>query len=114
MRRGCRGFGSMESMGTEETVSPGTGSGGGWGGARVGRRALRPLPSALRGASTLFMVQDLFRELDVAFRATGAGIVSENGLTKAWRLREADAAGDNGAEDLVAEKVAKVGRHLPG
>src|ERR1017187_1941038 len=111
-RRGCRGFGSIESIGAEEAVSPGTGSGSGREGARVGSRALSPLPSALRGVSTLFMVQDLFRELNVTLRATGAGIVAENGLAEAWRLRQSDAAGNDGSKHLVAEELTQVRRYL--
>src|ERR1035441_9973190 len=76
-RRGWRGLGSMRSMEIERSAaSPGT-SASGLGG-RVGRRALRPLPRALRGLSGLFMmIEDLFGESDVAFGPTGPGVIDQ-------------------------------------
>src|SRR5208283_354671 len=72
------------------------------------RRAPRPLPSALRGFSVLFMVQDLFRQPDVALGALGARVVSENGLAETGRFGQANAAGDDSGKDLIREKLSKI------
>ena len=79
---------------------------------RAGIRALMPLPSALR-VSGLLMVEDLFCELDVALRAFRAWIIGENRLTETGRFGQANTAGDYGFEDLLSEKLFKVGCNLP-
>src|ERR1700690_2370645 len=81
---------------------------------RVGRSAPLPLPSALRGCSDLLMVENLFGEFDVAFRPLGSGVVGEDGFAETGRFGQADAAGDDGAENFVLEELPEVGGHLPG
>src|SRR5579871_621260 len=95
VRRGWRGFGSMESMAMVWAFSTGAGVGGAVGG-RVGSSAPSPLPSALRGFSVLFMIEDLFRELDVAFGAFRSGVVAQNRFPKAGSLRQPNASRDDG------------------
>src|ERR1700694_5917933 len=87
-----------------------------WGadGVRVGRRALMPLPSALRGFSVLLMSEYLFGEFDIAFGAPGAGVVAKDGLAETGCLRQPDAARDHGLEDLVVEEFLKVSGNLAG
>ena len=81
--------------------------------ARRGARS-SPLPSTLRGFSVLFMVENLFCELDVAFRAFGAGIVGENRLAETGRLGQANASRNYGFEDLISEELLQIGCDLPG
>jgi len=57
------------------------------------------------------MVQNLFGELDIALSAPGTGIVAENGLAEAWRLREPDASWNDSTENLVAEKLTQIRRY---
>src|SRR5579862_6884726 len=80
--RGCNGFGPIASMDNQTTPSfEGGGSVVGCGVGLVGRRALRPLPRALRGFSTfLFMLQNFLGEADIAFGAAGTNVVSQNSL----------------------------------
>src|ERR1035437_10428841 len=112
-RRGCSGFGSMESMGT--VCAEESGAGGAatacW---RVGRSEPRPLPSALRGLSILFMVQDLFGQLDIALRAPRAGIISKDRLAETRCFRQANTSRNDGLEHLVAKKAGEVGGDLTG
>src|SRR5208283_3005957 len=115
MRRGCSGLGSMLSIGILSAASwVGAGGGPGWCVGRVGSRAPRPLPSALRGFSVLFMVEDLFGQPDVAFGALGAGVVSKNGFAETGGLGQANTAGNYSCEDLVIEKLSEIGRDLTG
>src|ERR1017187_1081888 len=115
MRRGCSGLGSMLSIGMLSAASSfGAGGGKGWFVGRVGSRAPRPLPSALRGFSVLFMIEDLFGQPDVAFGTLGAGVVSKNGFAETGRLGQANAAGNDGGEDLVFEELSEIGRDLAG
>ena len=60
------------------------------------------------------MVEDLFREFDIAFGPAGAGVVGEDGFAETGGFGQADAARDDGLEDLVLEEVAQVGGHLAG
>src|SRR5947207_3031262 len=101
MRRGWSGLGSIRST-SRNCASSGTildsaavgvaaGAGGGGAWVRLARRALRPLPSTLRGFSALFMIQNLFCELNVAFGAFGAGVVAEDRFAEAGGFREANA-----------------------
>src|SRR5580692_8983929 len=83
-------------------------------GGRVGRSALRPLPSTLRALSGLFTVQNLLCQLNVTFRTRGAGVVGQNRLAKARRLSQAYAPRNDGVEYLLFEKIAQVGGNLPG
>src|SRR5271169_3915069 len=85
--RGCKGLASMESIGTLSDVSSRAGAGGATGG-RVGSRAPRPFPRALRVVSVLFMVEDLFGEFDVALCAPGAGVIRKDRLSEARRLSQ--------------------------
>src|SRR5260370_40501017 len=119
MRRGCSGLGLMSSIATLSEDSRGsagvwgTGAGGGvW--VRVGRSAPIPLPSALRGCSVLFMVEDLFGEFNIAFGPLGSGVIGQDGFAKAGRFGQADAAGDDGAEDFILEEFTEIGGHLTG
>ena len=60
------------------------------------------------------MVEDLFGEFDVAFRPFGAGVIGQDGFAETGRFGQADAAGDDGPEDLVLEEFPQVGGHLAG
>src|SRR3954451_24544521 len=103
----------MESALSPRSAAGGCGCGGG-AGVRVGRSAPIPLPRALRGLSDFCMVQDLFRELDIAFSTAGARVIGKDGLAETGGFGEADAAGDDGFEDLVFEEVAEIVRDLAG
>src|ERR1017187_5329809 len=119
-RRGWNGFGWMKSTGMLRVDSCGShgsgdGTGGGcWTWVRVGRSAPIPLPSARRGCSVLLMVEDLFGESDIAFRPLGPGVVGQDGFAETGRFGQADAARDDGPEDLVLEELAQVGGYLAG
>jgi hypothetical protein len=58
------------------------------------------------------MIQDFLRELNVAFRASGADIVDEDRLAVAGSLGETNAAGNDGLKDLVLKELLKVGGDL--
>src|SRR5579863_9155067 len=115
-RRGCSGLGSMEATGMFCAASAWAGASGRGAGAgvRVGRSALMPLPSALREVSGLFMFEDLFGELDIAFGAAGTGIVGQDRFAETGRLRQADASGNDGFENLFVEEFLQIGGNLPG
>src|SRR5579862_2124195 len=83
-------------------------------GGRVGIRESRPLPRALRGFSALFMVQNLFRQFDVAFGASGAGIVAEDGFAETGRFGKTNAAWNDRLKDFVAEELLEVMGDLTG
>src|SRR5260370_25907288 len=107
-RRGCSGLGCMSSvaMFSEDSRGSagvwGTGAGGGvW--VRVGSSAPIPLPSALRGCSVLFMVEDLFGQFNIAFVPLGSGVIDQHDIAEAMRFGQADAAGNDGAEDFLLE-----------
>jgi hypothetical protein len=51
------------------------------------------------------MVQNFFRQFDVAFRAPRTGIVTENRFAEAGRFGEADTSRNYGLEDLVPEEI---------
>src|SRR6185369_15112947 len=85
-RRGWRGLASMASIGTvRSAASTATGAGGG-ACVRLPSSVFMPLPSALRGFSVLFMVEDLFGESNVAFGAAGTGVIAQDRLTEAGGL----------------------------
>src|SRR5437763_15152450 len=107
VRRGWSGFGSMRSIGTSVVCSGGVGAAGGGaaGVGRVGSSAPRPLPSALREVSGLFMVQNLFGELNVALGTAGSGVVGQDRLAEAGGLRQANAARNHRLENLVLEEA---------
>src|ERR1700722_9834056 len=111
-RRGCNGLASIQSISTLFVIS-GVDSreAADW---RVGRSALRPLPSTLRALSGLLTVQKLLCQLYVAFSALGAGVISQNRLAETWRLGEANTTWNDGLEDLIFKKVAQVRGNLPG
>src|ERR1039457_3466113 len=118
--RGCSGFGWMASTGiwsADSCGSHGAGDGMGagcWMWVRVGSSAPIPLPSARRGCSDLLMVENLFGESNIAFRPLGSGVIGQDGFAETGRFGQANAAGDDGAEDLVLEELAQVGGHLAG
>lgn len=60
------------------------------------------------------MSDDFLCETDVAFGAFGADIIGDDGFAEAGGFREADAAGDDGVEDLVAEVFPEVVGDLAG
>src|SRR5690349_13381570 len=94
-RRGCKGFGSTESI--PMWIAFSSRVGGGVVGGRVGMREPSPLPSALRGFSSLFMVQNLFGEFDIAFGSPGTRIIPQNRFTEARRFRQANATRNHSA-----------------
>jgi hypothetical protein len=97
---------------TSDRVGSGGVAGGGF---RVGRRALTPLPRALRGGfSALLMGEDLFGEFDVTFGSARAGVVGEDRFAETGRLGQADAAWNHRSKNLVPEELLKVGFHLAG
>src|ERR1700722_1098641 len=83
-------------------------------GGRVGRSALRPLPSTLRALSGLCTVQNLLCQLNVTFRTLGTGVVCQNRFAKARCLSQANTPRNDSLEDLVFEEIAQVGGNLPG
>jgi hypothetical protein len=54
------------------------------------------------------MGENLLGEFDVAFRSSGADIVSENRFAVAGGLGEANAAGNHGFEDLAWEELPEI------
>src|SRR5436853_7845888 len=114
MRRGWCGLGSIRSseMLPEVSCEISSGASADAAGVRVGRSASRPLPSALRGFSVLFMGQNLFCKLDITFGAFGAGIVGQDRFAEARGLGEPDAAGYYSVKDLILEELPEVGRDL--
>src|SRR5215469_11591688 len=97
------------------TVSGGRSSAGGGAGCvtgRVGNSAPSPLPSALRGFSVRFMVENLFGEPDIALRAAGARVVGNNGFAETRRLRQPYAARNHSVEHLFSEEFLQVGSDL--
>ena len=60
------------------------------------------------------MVENLFGEFDIAFGAVGAGVVGEDRLAETGGFGQADAAGNDGFEDLVFEELPQVGGDLAG
>src|SRR6185437_5074073 len=113
-RRGWRGFASIASMLSVVGDSGAAASGGGVKVGFVGSSAPRPLPSALRELSGLFMVEDFFGELDVALRTLGARVVRKDGFAEARGFRESNTAGDDCLEHFVLEELFQVGCHLAG
>src|SRR5689334_9857190 len=117
VRRGWSGFGSIRSIATSVVCSGSGGIGGVagvTGAGRVGSSAPRPLPSALRELSGLFMIQNLFGQLDITFGTLRARIVGQYWFAEARRLGEPHAAGNHGLENLVLEEIFEVCRNLPG
>src|SRR5579872_1381250 len=81
------------------------------GGTRAlgGSSAERPLPSALRCLSVpVFILQDLLCELDVAFSSAGPRVVHQDGFSVTGGFRQADAAGNDGRENLIAEEILQI------
>src|SRR5579883_746904 len=122
-RRGCCGLIWISSTDTVSAVSPGCGlasSGGSATGAaggacvRVESRAFRPLPSTLRGFSLLFMVEDLFRELNIAFSAFRARIVRNDRLSETRSLRQPHATRNHRRKHFGTEEFLQIVRDLPG
>src|SRR5260370_35209904 len=88
---------------------------GAWCVVRVGRRADRHLPNALRCLSgALFMGQDLLCQLNVGLGAARAQVVRKNRLAEAGGLCEANAARNYSAKDGLLKEFAKILFHLSG
>src|SRR5258708_6238541 len=88
---------------------------GAWCVVRVGRRAERPLPNALRGLSgALFMGQDLLCQLNVALGAARAQVIRKNGLTEARGLCQSNAARNYSAKDALLKELPQVLLNLAG
>src|SRR5579859_1310861 len=83
-------------------------------GGRVGKSEPRPLPSALRGFSVLFMVQDLFSELDVTLSALRPGIIRQDGLSEAWCFSQANTPRNDCFENVIAEELFQIRGNLAG
>src|SRR5438876_5244433 len=118
--RGCSGLGSICKIGMElmRPVSDGRSRGLGTAvvaGGRLGRRADRPLPKALRcGLSgALCTGEDLLCQLNVAFGATRSDVVGENRFSEAGCLRKANTARNYGSKDSLLEELTEVLFHLP-
>src|SRR6266481_7735137 len=114
IRRGWSGLASMASTGTDCVVSSRAAETGIVEGGRVGSSAPRPLPSALRELSGLFMCQNLFCELDVAFSAPGSRVVDEDRLAEAGGLGQTYTAGNDGVKNLFAEELLQIVGYLTG
>src|SRR5512142_661713 len=101
-------------------TGPGAGAAAGsWcsgrGAVRLGRSAVRPLPSALRGFSMVLLIRkDLLGQFDIALGSFGAKVVYEDRLAEAGCFGEADASGDDGLEDLGTKELAEVVSDLAG
>src|SRR5437773_11691388 len=78
--------------------------------SRSFKRALRPLPSALR--VTLVMVDDLLGQLQITFCSTRLNVVQNDGLSVAGGLGQTDVSRNDRLEDLGAKKIAQVLSHL--
>src|SRR6516225_2163206 len=100
--RGWRGLGATSEIRIIRTrgVPDSCGGRSATAGREIGlleRSAERPLPKTLRCSFSggLGTSQDLLCELNVAFGATGAYVVRQDGLTKAGRFCKANAAGNH-------------------
>jgi hypothetical protein len=60
------------------------------------------------------MGENLLGEFDIAFGALGSHVVHEDRLSITGGFGEADAAGDDGLEDLILEEFFQVVGHLAG
>lgn len=60
------------------------------------------------------MSENLFGELDVAFRAPGANVVGDDGLAIAGGFGETNAAWNHRLEDLVGKEFPEIGGNLAG
>src|SRR5512140_2183417 len=100
--RGCMGLGWIRPSGSV----PGFAEAGVEAGAvaaavvpgcpRPGRRAERPLPSALRGlSSALFIFQNLLREFNIALGTPRTRVIHQDWFPIAGGLRKSNAAGDH-------------------
>src|SRR5579871_1397684 len=58
------------------------------------------------------MIQNLFREFNVALSALGPGVVAQNGFAEARGLCEADASWNYRLKDLVTEELLQVSGNL--
>ena len=69
----------------------------------------------MRGLSgALFMSQDLLCQLNIAFGAAGSNVIGDDGFAEAGGFREANAARDDGLEDLIFEELPKILLYLAG
>jgi hypothetical protein len=58
------------------------------------------------------MGQDLLCQLNIAFGASGADVVGQNRLAETGGFCQANAARDDGLEDVVFEELAQILLHL--
>src|ERR1700730_11044673 len=104
-----RGLASMDSMSTCKALAvsrswswPCCGGGEGAGvmtRVRVGSRAPKPLPRALRELSGLFMVQNFFGKLNVTLGAAGPRVIDEDRLAETGGFGQPDAARNDSLKD---------------
>src|SRR6185295_96670 len=111
--RGCMGLGLIRLSGSVPGFVALAGAAaaavGAAGWLRPGRRADRPLPSALRCLSlALLICKNLLGQSDIAFCTAGPGIVHQNGLAITRSLREANAAWYYGRKDLIVEEFSQI------
>src|SRR6185369_14442280 len=110
---GCIGLGWIRPNGSVPGFIEAGGTGAGAvataaaaGCPRPGRRAERPLPSALRVLSlALFIRQNLLREFDIALGSPGTRVVHENGFAVTGRFRQSDAARNHSCKYLIAKEI---------
>src|SRR6185295_2392399 len=115
--RGCMGLGLIRLSGSVPGFVALAGAAaaavGAAGWLRPGRRADRPLPSALRCLSlALLICKNLLGQSDVAFRASRTGVIHQNGLAVAWRFSEANATRYDGCKYLIFKEFPQIVGHL--
>src|SRR5689334_21002502 len=119
--RGCIGLGWIKPRGNVpgpvaagvEAGAVAAAVGPGW--PRPGRRAERPLPSALRGLSSALLIShDLLSKFYIALGSPRTRVVHQYRLTVAGRFRQPDTARDNRRKYLIRKEIPQIIRHLPG
>src|SRR5579872_2721995 len=110
--RGCMGLGWIKPSGSIpglvaiDVVAGAVAAAVGPGWPRPGRRAERPLPSALRGlSSALFIRHNLLRKLDIALRSPRAGVVHQDRFTVTRRFGQPDATRNNRCKYLIRKEI---------
>src|SRR6266850_5087133 len=73
----------------------------------AGISASKPLPRAF-----LCMIDDLPRQLSVAFGASAVWVVKDDGLAKGWGLAELHTAWNHGLVDPLGEELPGFIHHL--
>src|SRR5713226_9049889 len=88
-------------------------AGAGAAGNRVGIRAPRPLPKALRGfCCGVVTLENLLRQLNVALRPTRTNVICQNRLAVARRLGQSHTPRDHRLKYVLAEKFSQVSGDL--